>query len=138
MEAAQTLQPLDPPSSFTSSCNRRQKFEQSESSRALGAVDLDIVPVVRQQYSPQRRVPGGAMELISAYEAATRSHKGVRWIYECILFDRNFEVRQGSRMVASIVACDNTGPLLASVWGHAVNVLEVVVAELYGNASPIE
>ena len=136
--AAQALQPLDPASSFAFPYNKKRKTEQSQSSSVLDAVDLDIVPMVQQQHSPQHRLTGGAMEPIGACEVAMQSHKDVRWIYECILVDRNFEVLGGSgRRVVSITICDNTGPVLVPAWDQAVDVLDVVVAESYDKASLI-
>lgn len=66
-----------------------------------------------------------------AYEAATQSHKCVRWIYACILVYRNPEVRRGLCRVLAILTRDNTGPLLVCVWGHTVDVLEPVLAGSY-------
>ena len=101
LEAVRTLQALGLPSSFASPFNRRRNINQSQRSLVSGAVDLDIVPVVQQQHSPQHRPTGGAMVLISAYAVATQSHKGVRWIYKCMLVGRNFEVRQGIHRAVS-------------------------------------
>ena len=84
LEAVQILQSLDPPSSSASLPNKKRKTEQSRSPPVLDAVDLDIVAMVQQQHSPQYRLTGGAMEFIGACDAATQSHKGVRWIYEWI------------------------------------------------------
>ena len=106
LAAVQSLQPLDLPSSFASPSNKRRKIEKSQSSPVLDAVDLDIVPMVRQQPPPQHKLTGGAMEPISAYEVATQSRKGVRCTYECILVHRNPEVRRVLCRAVPIMTCD--------------------------------
>ena len=132
LEAVRSLQPLGPPSSFASPSNKRRNIEQSQGSSVLGAVCLDIVSMVQQHHLPQHRPTGGAVEFISAYEFATQSRNGVRRIYECILMHRNPEVRRGLCAVVLTMTCDIVCPLFVCVCDHAVDVLELVLAESYG------
>jgi hypothetical protein len=93
---------------------------------------VSITRLVQQNCSPRQAVSGSAFEFASARAALLGELSGVRWIYECVLANMDIEYRgvgDAKKEVATIVTCDDTGPLLVSVWSPDTDVLRKIVNE---------
>jgi hypothetical protein len=93
---------------------------------------LSTARLVKQNLSPRQPQAGAPLEFGSARTALLGELNGVRWIYECFLANMDVEYREvgdNKKEVATIVTCDDTGPLLVSVWFPDTDVLKKILAE---------
>ena len=96
---------------------------------AAGVVNMGSL--VQLDHSPKPAPAVSSLAFVNARQAVVSKVSGVRWIYECYLVHTDYNIRgeSGRKDVTTILTCDQTGPLLVSIWTPTLDVFKNIMQQ---------